>query len=80
MRELGETHSIGYPVRESHELDVVPGTFPVRVQGQHQPQRGGMRIGMGVRQRDISEAGQCAAVGPVHGTHIQRRDKAMGIA
>lgn len=42
----GRTHGISDAVREAHELDIVAGTLPVRVQREDQPQRRGLRIRM----------------------------------
>jgi hypothetical protein len=44
----GETNGVGDAVSEPHKLDVVSGTLPVGIQGQDQPQGGGLRVGMAV--------------------------------
>ena len=43
-----KTHGIGDAVGEPHELNVVAGTLPVGIQGQDQPQGGGLRVGVAV--------------------------------
>lgn len=39
---VSETHSIGDPVSESYEFNPVVGSFPVGINGENQPQRGGL--------------------------------------
>lgn len=51
----GTTHCIGDTVRESHELDLVLGAFPVGVQREDEPQGRSLRIGMGVGLRDVAQ-------------------------
>lgn len=65
-----QTHSIGYTVGKSHELDLIVGALPVGVEGQYQPQGGGMRVRVVVRQGDMSEGREGTAVGTVCGAHI----------
>lgn len=64
-----QTHSIGYAVGESHELDLIAGALPVGVEGQHQSQGRGMRIRMVVGQGDLSEGREHTAVDAVCGAH-----------
>lgn len=58
------THSICDPVCEAHKLDLVARSLPVGVEGQDQPQRRGLRVGVVVRQGDVSE-GRHGAVNAV---------------
>jgi hypothetical protein len=39
---VSETHSIGDPVSESYEFNPVIGSFPMGINGENQPQRGGL--------------------------------------
>ena len=41
-----ETDSVRDAVCESHKVNVVVGALPVRVEGQHQPERGCLRVCM----------------------------------
>lgn len=64
-----QTHSIGYAVGESHELDLIAGALPVGVEGQHQSQGRGMRVRMVVGQGELSEGRERTAVDAVCGAH-----------
>lgn len=41
-----QTHSICDPIGEPDDLNLTSWPLPVRIQGQHQPQRGRLRISM----------------------------------
>ena len=65
-----KTHSIRYTVGESHELDLIARSLPMRVEGQDQPQGGGLRVGMVVRQGDMFAGREGTAVGTVRRAHV----------
>lgn len=53
-RPSRETNSVCNAVREAHELNIVPRTLPVRVEGENQSEGGGLRICRGVGEGNVS--------------------------
>lgn len=57
------THRVCDPIGEPHELDLSFGMFPVRIQGENEPQRRRLRFSLVVRQRNIPHWRRLAGVG-----------------
>lgn len=68
-RASGETNSVGDAVGEAHELDLVPGALPVRVQGENEAKGRRLRVRRGVGEGNVSQRrrGTVDVVGGTHG-------------
>lgn len=69
MGGAGGTNSVGDAVGESHELDLVLGALPIRVEGQNKSEGGCLGVCGGVGESDVSQSrrGTVHVLGGAHG-------------
>lgn len=58
-----ETYCVGDAVGESHKLDVVAWTLPVRVQGEDEPQGRSLGVGMAVGEGNVAKVWRDGCLG-----------------